>query len=297
MVQVETEAYQKILISNYMAVIKTDKNDKRLAALESRRFDPNKEYIQDKTYLEIGGHIVGTSGNVVTVIGPPKIGKSTFVAAMSASLLAGHSIFGMQLMRHKGKETICVFDTEQSGYDISKHLSWIKKLSKVNKTIGLDIFTQKEIFYDEIILDIICYLDNTPSCGIIVIDGLIDMVASMNDDREAQILMRKLLIWGKKYDILIICILHTGKGKELNSLGHLGSFCDRKSQSVLLVEKNEDNTRSLKCKFTRASPEIFDDVIIKYNKETKAFYCVSDIEKLKLLPDPAKAGGAKASKK
>jgi hypothetical protein len=263
---------------------KVAEKDKMFSVLENRRFNPNIEYPQDKVYLTIGGQTVGTSGNVVTIIGPPKIGKSTFVAAMSASFICMQSVFGMQLMRHKGKDKMCVFDTEQSGYDISKHLQWIKKLSKMKHTVGLDVFSLKEDFYDEILKIIVYYLDTTPDCGIVVIDGLIDMVASMNDDREAQTLMRKILIWGKKYDVLIICILHTGKGKELNSLGHLGSFCDRKSQSVLLVEKNQDNSRSLKCKFTRASPEIFDDIIIKYNTETKSFYCISDIEVLKILP-------------
>lgn len=266
-----------------MATEKSKIDEKISALLKSRRFDPNIEYPPDKIFMEIGGQTVGTSGNVVTIIGPPKIGKSSFLSAMIASFFMNTPVYTMQLLKHRNKDKIAVFDTEQSGFDISKHLGYIKKLCKKKTIPNFDLFSLREDFSAEIIKLISCYLEENPDCGIIILDGLIDMVIDINNVVEAQYVMRLILKWASKFDVLFICIFHTGKGKELNSLGHLGSFCDRKSQSILQVEKNKDGSRSLKCKFTRASPEEFEDVTVMYNKVTKSFYCIGEIDKIGIL--------------
>jgi hypothetical protein len=80
----------------------------------------------------------------------------------------------------------------------------------------------------------------------------------------------------KKYDLLVLLVLHLGK-KDQNSLGHIGSYLDRKSQSVLRIEKNrENNTLNLAPQFLRSS-EDFNPISIMY--QSGSWYQVDNNQK------------------
>ena len=61
----------------------------------------------------------------------------------------------------------------------------------------------------------------------------------------------------------MLCVLHLGK-KEGLSLGHIGSFLDRKSQSVLKITNNKkENTIDMESTFLRSTDDI-DTVSVTY---------------------------------
>jgi hypothetical protein len=106
-------------------------------------------------------------------------------------------------------------------------------------------------------------LELNPDCSILVLDGILDLIQDFNSVGESFNLVQWLKKITKKHDLLILCVLHLGKKDNL-SIGHIGSFLDRKSQSVLRVEKNkEKKTIELSSTFLRSSDD-FNPISIQF---------------------------------
>lgn len=227
---------------------------------------------EDKIYFSIQGQTIGTTGNFVTITGLPKVGKSTIIGAAVGSYYGREDIMGIKLFMHPKKTKVVLFDTEQTGYDMNRCWKSIQKFAKKETlTNNLDVFSFREDYSIDIINMIETYLRIEPYCGIVIIDGLLDLLENMNDEGESKRLIRRFKLWGKKYDILIIALLHVGK-KDFNSIGHIGSACDRYSQSTLLVEREKDDTVTLKPKFLRsAQGGTFAPINIIYNRESNSY--------------------------
>jgi len=110
-----------------------------------------------------------------------------------------------------------------------------------------------------------CYLQNNKLTGLIIIDGLLDLVYNYNDEREAKLLINFLKRITKQYDVGIIAIVHTGKTTG-TTIGHVGAFADRYCQSNLEVIK-ENDTIVLKSKLLRSSKD-FDPIALVRSENT-----------------------------
>jgi hypothetical protein len=111
------------------------------------------------------------------------------------------------------------------------------------------------------------YLVENPDCSILVLDGILDLISDFNSVEQSFFLIQWLKKITKIHNLLILCVLHLGK-KEQNSIGHIGSYLDRKAQSVLKIEKNKENkTIDLSATFLRSSDE-FNPISIYYSGNT-----------------------------
>jgi hypothetical protein len=82
---------------------------------------------------------------------------------------------------------------------------------------------------------------NTPDLGFVFIDGIRDLITSINDEEQATMITSKLMKWSEELNIHINCILHMNKGDN-NARGHVGTELMNKSLTVLGVTKNEKQT-------------------------------------------------------
>jgi len=248
------------------------------AILEARKFDHTKPIPADLIYFSIlhditPPAIIGTAGNFVSITGLPKAGKTTFISAMISSFIAQRPIFTFQLHTHENKNRICVFDTEQSPYDFQRTIKYIKRhtgLSDERIFQNLDCFLTRG---DESITNLKMihqYLKKNENTGIVIIDGILDLIDNMNDEIESKKLIRLLKKWSRDFNCLFITILHQGK-KDLSSIGHIGSASDRYAQSTLVIEKSKEGTLLCKPKFLRSSAD-FDEIEIKFSNESKSYF-------------------------
>jgi hypothetical protein len=76
--------------------------------------------------------------------------------------------------------------------------------------------------------------------GFVVIDGIRDLINSINDEAEATMISSKLLKWSEERNIHIVCVLHQNKGDN-NASGHLGTELVNKAETVLSVSKSPEN--------------------------------------------------------
>ena len=245
-----------------------------------RGYDPPKEQI----LFSIQGQNVGSIQNYCIISGLPKSGKSTFTTSIVASAFNTYDIFGMKLQTLPGRNKILYIDTESSEYDYYKHMTRIKDVAnKMELPLFFDSFCLRKEGPETIKLMIQAYIENTPECSIIILDGLLDIVMNYNDEIEC----RKVVNWIKEIttvnNLLLIGILHTGKN-EGKTLGHLGSNTDRWAQSTLAVKKEENGSFILEPKFLRSSGG-FTPIEIQYSIDENKFIqvnsTVQDTNKIK----------------
>lgn len=254
-----------------------ENQEKYVKLLQARQFDQDKAVEPEKIYFIIQENVIGTAGNFVQLTGLPKAGKSTFISALVSSAISGHTIWDFRLFLYPTKNKICVFDTEQSQYDFNRTIKRIKQQSGMeNPFHRFDSFLVREDDSTDILKMIYCYLLTNPDCGILIVDGLLDLIDNMNDEAAAKKLVKYLRRWAKRFDILIITVLHLGK-KDNHSLGHVGSSCDRYAQSTLLIEKTKSGSLKCSAKYLRSAFS-FDPIEIYWNQEQKKYLQTFTVE-------------------
>ena len=232
--------------------------------LISRKFRQGYKPPEENILFSIQGKNIGTSQSFVCFQGLPKAGKSTFITSAIASAFTTWDIFGMKINFPKERRRICYIDTESSDYDYYRVLERIRgQIICDQLPNNFDSFLFREDSPQDIQQMIETYLNENKDCSVLVIDGILDLIADFNSVEQSFYLVQWLKKITKKHDLLILCVLHLGK-KDQNSIGHIGSYLDRKSQSVLKIEKNKDQkTIDLVPTFLRSSDE-FDPISIRF---------------------------------
>lgn len=218
--------------------------------LYNRQAKPNYRPSKEEPILTIKGNPIGNKQSFVCFQGLPKAGKSLFITSAIASAYSSSDIFGMKVTLPENKNKIAYFDTEGSEYDFYSIVNRLQ--SQINNILPetLNMFNCREDSPTEIIELINTYLQLNGEIGCLVIDGILDLVNDFNNIVECNLLIQWLKKITKNYNMLVMVVLHLGK-KDKTSLGHLGSFLDRKSQSVIIIEK-ENNIMTMKAQYLRS---------------------------------------------
>ena len=123
----------------------------------------------------------------------------------------------------------------------------------MNKESGLiDFFVLRE-YTPEQRRDIITLaLRGDSRYGLVVIDGVRDLLRDINNPSEALDIINDLMRWSSFYDLHIHTVLHLNKGDD-NTRGHIGSELNNKAETVLQITKNIDdsNMSEVKAMFIR----------------------------------------------
>jgi hypothetical protein len=188
---------------------------------------------------------IGTLGNISLFIGKAKQGKTFAVSMALAAANKGDWLMNkIKISLPENKRTVILFDTEQSRYHVQRVVKRIGKLSEQQEpenliTYGLRGYNAGECF------ELVEYaIYNTENLGFIVIDGIRDLVTSINDEDQASFISSKLLKWSQDLNIHIINVLHTNK-QDNNARGHLGTELTNKSESVLSIGKDPENKEQI----------------------------------------------------
>lgn len=240
--------------------------------LKRCKIDNNTVIKDDNIYFTIDNKIIGSAGNFIAFTGLPGSSKSTYIAGVIASAISKSEVFNFNILTypHQKKTRVALFDTEQTGLDYKAKEKLIKNLSgkkDIYKT--LDVFSVVEYSSYQILNLINTYLNNTPELAILIIDGILDLIEDMNDQKQAKRLIKIIRKWAKKHDILIIIVLHLGK-KDLTAIGHIGSASTRYCQSELEISKTKNGTYSLTPRKLRSAGH-FEPIEIMYSEIEKTF--------------------------
>lgn len=184
-----------------------------------------------------GYSTLGTLGNFSLIIGKAKSRKSFYVniavsTAISSDLVLG--LFKSELPINQNE--VLYFDTEQGKYHVQLALKRICKQVNIEEPENLHVYHLRSKTPAER-LELIEYaIYSNDRVGIVVIDGIKDLVTSINDEAEATMIATKLLKWSEERNIHIMTVLHQNKS-DSNARGHIGSELINKAETVLSISK------------------------------------------------------------
>ena len=134
-------------------------------------------------------------------------------------------------------------DTEQSRFHCHNVLERILKLAGLPDTTDndrLDFICLRE-YSPAIRIEVIDYaLRRSKGYGLVVIDGIRDLMLDINSTSESVEVINKMMEWSSKYDLHIHCVLHLNKGDN-NVRGHIGTEMSNKAETVLVINKDNEN--------------------------------------------------------
>lgn len=201
--------------------------------LEAVRFDASKPPPEPVPRLLINGQDVCTPGNLTTIIAQTKAGKSAFVGAAIAAVIAAdrgledRDTLGWSAGAPGGK-VLLHFDTEQSPYDhfrcierelrrvgVDRAPDWLRSYGCTGFSLG-DQKAAVRFAVD----------DAVKATGVfaIIIDGISDLVTSVNELPECAALVAELRELSVIADCPVIAVIHDNEGKHSvgDGRGHLG---------------------------------------------------------------------------
>ena len=191
--------------------------------------------------LKANGTVVGTLGNFSASIGKAKSKKTFNVSAIVAAALKNGTVLLYSAELPKDKRKILYVDTEQSPYHCLKVMERILRMAGLptdRDSEHLEFLALRKYTPKERIAAVEQAIYNTPELGLVVIDGIRDMVYDINSPGESTRIISKLMQWTDDRQIHIHTILHQNNGDE-NARGHIGTELNNKAETVLLVEKDK----------------------------------------------------------
>lgn len=188
----------------------------------------------------------GTEGNLLCITGGEGSGKSNYVGALiSGSLteLQGNSFLGSTIQENYQRHAVLLYDTEQSMNQLHKNTSVILRRAGCQippdyfKVYCLNSVARKERL--RVITESMDkYYYQYGGLHLVVIDGIADLIQSVNDEMDSVELIDELYRLAGIYNTCIVCVVHlVPNGMKIR--GHLGSEISRKAAGILSIDRDE----------------------------------------------------------
>ncbi|MBR9847322.1 MAG: AAA family ATPase [Algicola sp.] len=184
--------------------------------------------------------VISTLGDFSLILGKAKSRKSFLMTILSAACTMSDSYFNFHNRLPKEKQNIVFFDTEQSKRHVQLLVQRVISIIGVEKPDYFNVYQLRKFDVHERLAIIENIILSTPFLGVVIIDGIRDLVTSINDEEQATMVTSKLLKWSEELNIHIYVVLHQNKS-DFNARGHLGTELQNKAQTVLTVTKSESD--------------------------------------------------------
>ena len=237
----------------------------QMERIESELFiDPNEEIGHPPVSLSFGEHTmggvtyptpIGTFGNLIFVQAPPKSTKTFFVSLLSAAFLGGKSDgYTKGIKGYRDDKCLLHFDTEQGRFHAQRVFKRVLRMTGLDNecyhTYGL-----RQLDYDKRV-DFIdyCLSRRVNNPGLVIIDGIADLVSDVNNIDESNKIIQKLMSWTLEYNCTILTVIHSNHGTN-KATGHLGSSLYKKAETAIQLMPNFDEGYiEVLCKESRNFP-------------------------------------------
>jgi hypothetical protein len=223
--------------------------DKFKTILAKKLIDFDNPPKQQPIILSIRDNFYSTSkrlltlGNISAIVGKAK-SKKTFFHSMITACLISNCNFQNKLIPNlpNNKRQILLFDTEQSEYDVFTVANRIKKMSNSDCN-NFGCFSLRGMDANDIIGTINYAVYNLfKEVGVVIIDQIADIVTSLNDEKEANKVLKTLEKLTNENLIHVMCIIHMNKQNEF-AQGWLGTNIMKKAETIIKINKDEFNKK------------------------------------------------------
>ena len=239
------------------------------ALLQNATIKATDQFDVPPEILWVGDSTIATFGNFSASTGKAKSRKTFNVSAIVAASLVNGTVLKYRACLPAKQRKILYFDTEQSRYHCHNVLTRILKLANLPtdkdpqnmKFIGLREYSPT------LRLQLTDYaLKTSKGYGLVVIDGIRDLMYDINSARESIDLITKMMAWSSRYNLHIHCVLHLNKGDD-NTRGHIGTELNNKAESVLVISNSKTNKAVSELKPMHMRSKEFEPFAITINSE------------------------------
>ena len=240
------------------------KTEHKMTLITRQKIDKlNKFLVNSKTELpevqpiiSVNGIIAFATGDLVAIKAKPKNGKTTMLKFMTAAMMNG--ILPPLECDQEGCRVLW-FDTEEGLHDVKKIIVDIHQISGMTYEFidsHLRVYTFRTRSYKTILRDIETLI-NGYHPQVVIIDGLVDLVSSFNDEVQSHDLISELIRIAEENKCCILTVLHENKtSDDHNMRGHLGTILQQKATTVFQCVMN-DGVITVSCTDARhrATPD------------------------------------------
>jgi hypothetical protein len=235
-------------------------------------FDWNARPEVVEPLFRLGGIDVCFRGNVTTITGQPKVGKSSFANAMiSSTMTHGSCCDCLHVSSGNGAgEAVLRFDTEQ---DRARHFAaaW-GVVARANLSAPPPWFHPYSFKgfspgHQRRLIELTLATNRKRHGGIhsVFVDGVADLVTDPNRGEECNECITWLDWLAVQYNAAIICVLHlnpvTKFGHGSKGRGHLGSQFERKAETEIRLRRDRDGATSVWTPLARGQPLTVDGAV------------------------------------
>ena len=230
----------------------TQNVDQLKDTLESRRFDPTKEYKEPEWKIKRFNKDLGVSenfavdGSVILIKALPGARKSSFLRAMLSGVYNDQHSLGFSF---QDSGNILWIDTEQPEAIFAKDQNQFRQMlgftnEQFHERVYSYILTPDTP--EERIAFIDYLIDSTPDVKYVVIDQIARLVTDFNNAENTVRVASRLLKWGYESGAFMFPVIHTNNSNS-KANGTFGSELERVvSCSIHLKQERDRNTdRSL----------------------------------------------------
>lgn len=202
---------------------------------------------------EIG---ICSMGDFSIAVGKAKSRKTSLVSLMTAALISNDYVCDtFRGLLPEDQRTVLYVDTEQSEYDAINVTSRATRLAGDGEFSNFIPAMLREYKTEHRKAMLEWYMQNIPNIGFVVIDGIRDLVKSVNNEDECIDMVDWIMTLSSKYRCHILCVIHENKvGGQVR--GHLGTELQNKAQTIIGIAKPEDdeNISIVKVRESRHKP-------------------------------------------
>lgn len=220
--------------------------------LRETRIRTDTEVPPEEYALEVDEKGIFALRDIHAIKAKQKAGKTTALKVVIAALLLG-AVFRLKSLLEKPR--IVFFDTEQSRTDTKQIILDVAQMTGLPSDVidsQVSLHSLRRIDQEQLLplLEVVLE-DEKPQ--VVMLDGIVEFVASFNDETESKRLIKELLKLSDEHNCAIICVLHTNKADEDHNMrGHLGTMLAQKSATVLeCVKEKGSSVITVKCSEAR----------------------------------------------
>ena len=210
----------------------------RRQVLASMRVASGTEVPPEVPALTVDGVGLFALGDIHGLKGKQKCGKTTALKVCLAAWMQGR-----QFRVTSGLEALHVLymDTEQKRSDVKLIVTDVIRMTGLDAQYvddHLQVYALRRRDFSQLLDDLRLLIgDYQPQ--VVVIDGIVEFVASFNDESMAKQLIHELLTISEERRLAMVCVLHTNKADDDHNMrGHLGTMLAQKAGTVLECKKD-----------------------------------------------------------
>ena len=274
---------------DYMKDIREISDEQAVILWQASRLSLSGKYEKAPEILSVKGSVIGTLGNFSASIGKAKSKKTFNVSAIVAAALKNGTVLRYAAELPEAKRKVLYVDTEQSPHHCLNVMERIMRMAGLpddRDNENLEFLALRKYTPEQRIRIVEQAIYHTPNLGLVVIDGIRDMVYDINSPSESTDLINLLMRWSSGYNLHIHTVLHLNKGDD-NTRGHIGTELNNKAETVLQITKStqDGNISEVKAMHIRdrefdpfafrindnALPEVVDGYVFKQPSQDRGF--------------------------